>query len=150
MRIWTIVTMLATLSLQCCGNNNVPDNIDSKAPDKGPPNEYKFTQEFPYSMEFEQGRSATYNVIQTVKVPFPGNPILTFQSLPAGAVFDGTNITWTPPCNLTADFFNNRNYKILPLMAKLSSSLDSSQFVDHSVFLIVHRFVEFDDRKCGK
>ncbi len=147
MRIsWLNILMATTLA--GCGAKNPPTpKTQDHKPNSGPP-DFHFTDDMPDTIEFEQGYGEQLDVLANASVPGPGTPVVTVESLPEGAIFDGRILSWIPPCGVSSIEFQ-RGLAEFKIRFTLWSSEDNKQFVQRRINLRVYPFHEGPGRVCG-
>jgi hypothetical protein len=142
------LSLVAVTLLSQCGGSSVPTPpVQNHRPDNGPPN-FHFTDDFPDTVEFEQGYNRQFNIQAMAAVPAPQTSVVTVENLPAGAVFDGQVLSWTPQCGGGVLPFKN-DIAEFSTRFTLKATGDSVQFVQRRVTIRVHRFFEGPGRTCG-
>jgi hypothetical protein len=141
------VALTSMTMLWCCGGEQVPKKLRNVAPYSGPP-DYRFDEQFPDIMEFEQGVRSSYDLLGASHVPSPGKPEMTIENLPENAVFDGKVLAWQPPCTLDQGFFL-RSYGVHYILVTLKNTVRPEDFLKRRAALLVHEFREFSGRDCG-
>jgi hypothetical protein len=120
------------LTFTACGSSKVSE----KTTDANKDNE-AFVLTFTDVMEFIRGAESTYSISGN----FTGetNSPITIDGLPETASFDGSNLTWLPPCDLKPEngqFI--RGYLVRRLRITMKSKLSDS-IVQRPAILIVHK-----------
>ena len=108
----------------------------------------RFKLDFEEIMEFDQGKARSYTI--TAEVPPPGQPTLSVEGLPDGAVLEGATITYTPSCGLAlAEGKFYRGYLSQRIVVTLKSDKDAESVLQKAGIILVHRHND-PERPCGE
>ncbi len=127
-----VVALTLAWTFTACGSSKVSE----KTADANKENE-AFILTYTDVMEFIRGAESTYSISGN----FSGemNSPITIDGLPETASFDGSNLTWLPPCDLKPEngqFI--RGYMVRRLRITMESKLSDS-IVQRPAILIVHK-----------